>query len=227
MAAPLELFFPPYCVACGAVQEEPRSFCERCAEQVTLHDGARCAICSEPGALNPCARCRAQPPPFSAAYAPFIHEGAVARAIHLYKYEDKPELARPLGSLLAETARGFLSDATAKLCAIPLHVARFRERKYDQAHLLAVEVSRVTGLSRLDHALDRTRATERQVGLAEHQREENVRGAFQATGVEGQAVVLIDDVFTTGATARAAARALLDAGAASVRVLTLARAYTQ
>ncbi|MGA9524982.1 MAG: phosphoribosyltransferase family protein, partial [Myxococcaceae bacterium] len=92
--------------------------------------------------------------------------------------------------------------------------------------LLTGELARRTGRVRLE-LLSRSRATERQVGLTEAARDANVRGAFSASpACAGRELVLIDDVFTTGATARAAAQVLLEAGAQSVRVLTLARAYT-
>ena len=77
----------------------------------------------------------------SRAWAPFAHEGPVARAIHRFKYEDHPDLAAPLGALLADEARRFLRTAPQCVVALPLHVRRFRKRQYDQAHLLAGELA--------------------------------------------------------------------------------------
>ena len=223
----LEVFFPPSCVACDEVLPAPGFFCEACAPLVEELPAVACGSCGEPGRFpgDRCPRCERRLPPFTGAYAPFEHDGALARAIHRYKYEDHPELARPLGGLLAATSRDFLARAPGALCPIPLHVQRFRERKYDQATLLAVELAKATGRALEDGWLTRARATERQVGLTDAQREQNVRGAFTADPrAAGHEVVLVDDVLTTGATAREAAQALLDVGATRVVVLTLARA---
>jgi ComF family protein len=146
--------------------------------------------------------------------------------VHQFKYEDHPELARPLGKLLAGEAAPFLASTPGVLCAIPLHRSRLHRRRYDQAELLTRELALLTRRERLE-ALTRTRATKRQVGLSEPARVANVSGAFAASGdVRGREVVLVDDVFTTGATARAAAAALVAAGARSVQVLALARAFS-
>ncbi|MCP3104635.1 competence protein F [Myxococcus sp. K15C18031901] len=113
------------------------------------------------------------------------------------------------------------------MVALPLHTRRYHARQYDQAHLLAVALARHLGRHAPARWLTRTRETRRQVGLNEAERADNLAGAFTAARqVAGQEVLLVDDVFTTGATARAAGVALLDAGASRVEVLTLARAFT-
>lgn len=223
----LELVYPPACVACDDVLPGPGFFCEACAELVLDTPAPHCRRCAEPGAFpdGTCPRCAATPPPFAKAFAPFEHDGAVARAIHRFKYEQRPDLSRPMAGLLATGASAFLSEAKGPLVPLPLAEGRFRERGYDQATLLAVELGAVLKRPVRDEWLARVRETSRQVGLTEAQRDDNVRRAFSATaGVQGQRVVLVDDVYTTGSTAAEATRALLEAGAASVAVLTLARA---
>lgn len=223
----LELVYPPACVACDEVLPGPGFFCEACAPLVLETPSLHCVRCAEPGRFQgqTCPRCEARPPPFEAAYAPFEHDGAVAKAVHRFKYEQRPDLARPLAGLLASSAGAFLARASAELVPIPLHDGRFRERGYDQATLLAVELAAVLRRPLSDGLLTRRRATTRQVGLSEAARDENVRGAFSAApAAKGRSLLLIDDVFTTGSTASEATRALTAAGAARVSVLTLARA---
>jgi len=225
----LDVVFPPACVGCARVLPGPGAFfCAECALQVEEVPSRACPRCAEPGDFAPalCPRCEARRPPFSRSFAAFVHEGPIALAIHHFKYEDHPELALPLGALLARKAKGFLPSAPAHLCAVPIHDSRLYERKFDHAQLLVEELASRTGRAVLPFALRRTRATRRQVGLPEDERELNVAGAFAAdeAAVAGRDVLLVDDVLTTGATARSAAHALRAAGAHDVQVLTLARA---
>lgn len=224
----LDVFFPPSCLACQKLVEGRAYFCEDCGYIVETLPTVHCVSCAEPGKFpgGHCPRCEKRPPPFTRSYAPFVHAGAVAHAIHLYKYEDRPELARPLAKLLFEGAKHFLEPRFA-LVPIPLHKRRFISRRYDQAGLIASELSGLSEMPVVWNGLHRTKETQRQVGLDEGAREANLTGAFSATpAVRGLRVLLIDDVFTTGATARAAARAVLNAGACEARVLTIARAWS-
>lgn len=223
----MDAFFPPSCVACDAVLPAPGFFCADCALLVTEPSGAACPRCAEPGnfTAGACPRCLRRPPAFGRAWAAFAYEGPVSRAVHRFKYEDHPELARPLGELLARKAAGFLSSVPGGIVPLPLHEVRYRERKYDQTTLLAVALAKASGRALRDDVLTRVKPTTRQVDLSEAQREANVGGAFEARGpVTGEDLLLLDDVLTTGATAREATRVLLAAGAKSVNVLVLARA---
>ncbi|MCI0569873.1 MAG: ComF family protein [Myxococcaceae bacterium] len=225
----VDIFFPPTCVGCARVLPGRAAFCATCAPEVERVPSIHCLRCCEPGVFKEdvCPRCHLRPPPFSRAFAPFAHAGPISRAVHQMKYEDHPELAAPLGELLAVEARGFLVQAPVEVVPVPLHPARLRERRYDQASLLAQSLARAAGLHVLTDVLVRERRTERQVGRTEAEREANVDGAFGASrDLTGARLLLVDDVFTTGATARAAAAALHASGAVEVQVLTLARAYS-
>jgi ComF family protein len=238
----LELLFPSPCPGCGR-PGTAGSFCGPCATVVELLPSRRCTLCAEPlppplavGAGGPlvlpgelpegrgerCASCARHPPAFSRALVPFAHGGAVADAIHRLKYRGRREVARSLAALVVPPAAVHLAGATA-LAPIPLHPARRRERGYDQALLLAREAARLARVPLAPNLLTRARSTRPQVGLSRAERIANVAGAFSARPCSGR-VVLVDDVLTTGATASAAASALLVAGADEVFLLAVARA---
>jgi ComF family protein len=165
-----------------------------------------------------------------------LYQDRMKAAIHALKYERLHPAARGLGRLLAQAIAQLAGEAPLEMLVIPvpLHRSKFADRGFNQARVLA---EHALGFLRKSHpqwqltlapsTLMRLRATESQAGLTSHQRRLNVRGAFtvaDAAAVDRKHILLIDDIFTTGATARAAARALIGAGAATVRVATLARA---
>jgi ComF family protein len=176
------------------------------------------------------------PPPFAraVAYGPYVDR--MKEAIHALKYGRLHAAARGLGEMLAEAIGRLAGEAPGEMLVVPvpLHRSKHAERGFNQARSLAVAALAALGkthpewqLSLASTTLMRLRATESQAGLTPRQRRLNVRGAFVVSdpgAVSGRHVLVIDDIFTTGATARAAAQALVRAGAASVWVATLARA---
>lgn len=224
----IEVVWPAKCVACDRVVDAAAAFCETCDLTIEPVPSEGCRTCAEPGGFEfgQCLRCLERPPPMRSAIAPWAHAGAIARAIHRFKYEDHPELARPLALFWREGLGDRLPRGARAIVPLPLHRSRFLTRRFDQAHLLADQLARLTD-RRVLPALERIRPTDRQVGLSERERHQNVFRAFKADDrVIDEHVILLDDVLTTGATARAASRALLDAGAREVHLVTLARAYT-
>ncbi|MFZ1938939.1 MAG: phosphoribosyltransferase family protein [Terracidiphilus sp.] len=157
-------------------------------------------------------------------------------AIHALKYDRLHPAARGLGRMLAEAIAQLAGEAPAEMLVVPvpLHRSKYAERGFNQARVLAAEALSVLRkthpewrLTLAASTLMRLRATESQAGLTPRQRRQNLRGAFSVSDpaqVALRDVLLIDDILTTGATARAAAKVLMDAGAASVWVATLARA---
>jgi len=225
----VDVLWPALCAGCSRVCQSAAAFCAECEASLCPLPEVRCQRCAEPGAFpsEVCPRCRDRPPPFERVFAPFIHEGPVAAAVHRFKYEDRPELAGPLGALVAASVPESARKGLTAVAAIPLHGARYRSRQYDQAQLLARRVAKALRLPFEPRALRRVRDTARQVGETLAAREANVRGAFVGHGwMKGASVLLVDDVVTTGATARAAAQALLLAGARRVEIAAAARAFS-
>lgn len=235
----VDLVLPPRCPGCGGTVETQGTFCAPCWGSLRfLEAGEGCACCGEPAGADVafdgwrCGRCMADPPPFSRARAAFVYGGAIRRAVLAFKHRDRTELAAMLARHMARAAADMLASPEAErgavLVPVPLHRWRLWRRGYNQAALLAQELARQTGREWLPDALERVRRTRTQQGLSRAERLRNLRGAFQVAPrqrerIRGRAVVLIDDVLTTGSTAQRCAQALLRAGAVEVRVLTLAR----
>jgi len=187
----------------------------------------RCGWSSPGGTL--CAACRRGPSYLRALYSVAPHRAPLRPAVHALKYEAMRVLVDPLGQVLAQfwqqspAAHGGLTvDAVVP---VPLHASRVRYRGYNQSALLAAAFSRRMGYAYWEDALARSRKTRSQVGLSPAERWANVWQAFSVrASVGGAHLLLVDDVMTTGATLEACACALLEAGAAEVRGLTLTRA---
>lgn len=229
LAELLDIFFPPVCPLCeGSIAEG--LFCEACAGGLSSQKilGPKCVVCGTPfvSASSPdhiCGVCQTQKMPFISSRSALAYNGAVVDAVHSFKYCGKVILGRPLGRLLAGTIN--LPLAPQAVIPVPLHKKRLRERGFNQALLLAREVARHLG-ARVDYTnLKRLKNTAQQVQLKTEERRENVKGAFileRPGEVEGRTVLLIDDVYTTGATIMECAKVLKKAGA-SVHAITLAR----
>ena len=172
-----------------------------------------------------CSRCRTSPLEIDCIRSVVYFEGAPREAIHHLKYRGRTVLAKGLGSLMATYWMQHPMDCDI-VVPVPLHAARLRERGYNQATLLAREMTQQVGLTLSEHTLVRQRSTAPQVDLDAKQRKKNVQAAFRCASdaLDGKQILLIDDVCTTGATLQACAVALYQKGAHRVRALTLARA---
>jgi ComF family protein len=217
----LDLLFPPRCVGC---QREGGLLCEICETELPRLMPPYCNICAQPSPDQVCARCAVSPLNIDGVRAPYLMEGAVREAVHSLKYRNLRAVAALLGRLLAAYLESYPLPGEV-LVPVPLHPRRLRERGYNQVALLAKELGRRTGLPVAEDMLVRRRDTRPQVSVAN--REERVRNAEESfacgADVREVAVLLIDDVATTGSTLSACAAALKGSGAKSVWGLTLAR----
>jgi ComF family protein len=173
-----------------------------------------------------CGECRLDPPPFGVCRSPGLYEGGLKQCIHLFKYDGRRELARPFGLLMAEcVSREFREVGFDALVPVPLHRSKLHARGFNQAELLARELGRRMGVPVANRALVRLEARDPQSTLTRAARLENIRGLFAVSDrerVAGRRFLLIDDVFTTGATVDECVRVLLKNGAVAVDVCTLA-----
>lgn len=210
--------------------------CQPCWDTIPYITRPYCVQCGQPFAAPPagiastthrCGICLLTPPGYRCARAVGAYQGVLRELIHALKYRGIYGLARPLGALLQQQFTAYWEAARPDiLIPVPLHRSKLRSREFDQALALARYLSAGVGVPVRADILVRQRPTLSQVGLNALERRRNLHGAFrvqQAPSCLGKAVLLIDDVYTTGTTVHECALCLQQAGAASVDVYTLAR----
>ncbi|NLN17408.1 MAG: ComF family protein [Firmicutes bacterium] len=218
---------PPRCAACqGPLEREGVCLCSRCVGALPLIRGPVCNRCGGP---SPCGGCEGSWA-FTGLRALGLYEGALQEMIHRVKYDGNRELGLALGELLAGPVREEeLLRSCSVIAWVPLHPNRMARRGFDQGELLARGLARQLGRRLLPRfTLIRWRDTPSQTTLDRSARLGNVDGAFRVEypgRVRGKAVLLVDDVLTTGATCHAAAAALLEAGALRVGVCVVALSH--
>ncbi len=229
------LAFPSACRRCGILLERPgeRLLCPSCRSALKACRAPYCPSCGRffegDGSPHPCAACLRQPPLLSAHRSAARYDGAVKDVVLLFKYRGLRPLGRPLAGLL----HAAIEDGDPPwrgadfLVPVPLHRRRRRERGFNQAEVLAGELSALTGIPVLSDALRKTVNLRPQTSLRSEARRANIRGAYRVARPEAireKTIVLVDDVCTTGSTLGECARVLKGAGAADVRGVTVARA---
>lgn len=219
----LDWLFPPLCGGCGI---SGTRWCSDCQKKVNAIHDTVCTFCGLPQeSVGLCTQCGENPPAYKMLRSWAVFAGPIQGALHRLKY--KRDVG--LGEALSEQVAGFVSQLNwpvDTLIPIPLGKKRLKERGYNQVAMIAMPLSMQLGLKYLPKAISRARETRSQVGLSAMERQENVRSAFLADKwkVRGQAILLIDDVATTGATLSSAAEALYNSGARDVYGITIARA---
>ncbi len=228
----LNLLLPPQCLHCRALVDAAHGLCADCWRAIDFLSAPCCAACGMPfefelGPGSLCAACLRRRPRYDRARAAMRYNDASRGLLLGFKHGDRTEFGRSFGQWMLRAGAELLRDADL-IVPVPLHRWRLLKRRYNQSAILARTVSRAARVPLAVDLLVRRRSTDSQGGLNARQRHLNVRGAFAVreagrAGLQGRRVLLIDDVMTTGATADACARALLQAGASQIDVLTLAR----
>ena len=228
----VDLILPPSCLACSEPVERSGALCAACWSGLRLIERPFCERLAIPfaydigaGALS--AEAIADPPPFRRLRAVAIYDGLSGRIVQGLKYHDRTDIAKPAAAMMARVAAELAADIDL-VVPVPLHRRRLWQRRFNQSALLAEALAAALGRPFAPLVLARIRPTRRQVGLKAAARADNVRGAFAVLpggreAIARRRILLVDDVYTTGATAKAATRALLRAGAASVEVVVFAR----
>ena len=219
----LDLLFPRWCVGCG---REGDFICPACLKSLPRINPPLCPRCGQPQ-LNAviCPVCVGWQASIEGIRAPFKFDGVIRRAIHEFKYNNLRAMAALLGQRLGDYLAANPLPAEV-LVPVPLHRKRLRERGYNQSRLLALELAGLSGLPLVDDCLVRQRYTTPQIRTPDvDERRRNVADAFACRDrrLEDRAVLLIDDVATSGATLDACARTLKESGASSVWGLVLAK----
>lgn len=223
---------PGTCILCHAPSHRNLDICTSCEGDLPYLEHG-CLRCAEPmvTANETCGRCRTRPPPFYKSISLFHYRFPVDRLIIDFKFKQQLIYGKILSSLLAERlARPRLSrlckpiDLPDILIPVPLHKDRLRSRGFNQAQEIAQVISNRVGISIDARACVRFRHTDPQVDLTETERQRNISGSFRVLGnLAARNIAIVDDVTTTGATVSELSRTLLNHGARSIQVWTLAR----
>jgi len=242
-----DALFPPICLVCAsylpvhpkedikgsALDSLTSCLCQSCQEDIKPINSPLCSKCGIPfvsreGEDHLCGECIEDKRDFRKARAFGIYTGTLKKAVHLFKFGKKTRLARPLGDLLRLAFLRFWDkDSVDLIIPVPLHIKRLRSRGFNQSFLLIKGWAKKEGIACDAGILRRIRQTRPQSELSREERIRNVKGAFKLIRpekVKDRRVILVDDVYTTGATVNECAKLIKEAGAKDVDVLTLARA---
>jgi len=238
----LDLVLAPVCVCCGApvpTRLQDRVVCPLCGSRIRTLPLPRCSRCWTPlpshqaGVEGACRLCPELRPAIRAIRSACLLEGPARKLIHALKYQGWRSVVGPLGSRMARVSWPEEVEREVRLVVpVPIAPLRLRERGFNQAALLAEEIAALKGWKSRPALLQRTRSAGSQTTLHPGERRANVAGAFRVASeaenmLSSEHILLVDDVWTTGATARSCADTLLDAGARAVSVLTFARALPE
>jgi ComF family protein len=235
MRRAVRFLLPAECAVCHAILagDQIPHFCSGCWSTIVLPGHSRCARCDRPfvspvatsySPAHQCHSCAARPPSYTKAWTLYPYQSPLRDAICLFKYRGKVSLATPLARLMIDQLPAL--DCIDLIMPVPLHAERLREREFNQSLLLADRIGRHLCVPVSSTDLIRTVPSPAQTALSRKERLKNLRGAFAVTrpeSIAGKRILLIDDVFTTGATVNECAKTLRKVGSGDVFALTLGR----
>ncbi|MDQ0503300.1 ComF family protein [Xanthobacter agilis] len=233
-AGVLSLALPHTCIACGRVTADAGGLCGACWSTLVFITPPYCARTGQPlphdgGLAAPLLSAEAidHPPAFDRARAAVVFTDVARQLVHNLKYADRLDVAAPMARLMALAGRDLVAEADL-VVPVPLHPLRLWRRRFNQAALLARHLAPAGRLKIRTDLIKRRRPTPSQTRLGRSERRANVADAFApcsdaASALPGRRILLVDDVYTTGATLDACARVLRRAGASHVDALTFAR----
>ncbi len=221
------LIFPNVCVSCEYIIDENLNLCSECNKKINFLTKHYCNVCGVviSDNIHTCGKCIINPPPFKVLRSVFAYDQHSRNMIINFKFFDNLNYVKIDAKWIHQANQDTFQNAEI-IIPIPLHKMRLIKRKYNQAALLAKELSKLSNLLYMPFAIKRLRHSIPQAGLSLKQREKNLKKAFSISNkkiIENKIVILVDDVVTTGATVRSCSQEILNSGAREVRVLSLAR----
>lgn len=216
----LQLFFPNRCVGCGEIIDEEEFICEYCAEMLE-----RCLqdkMCSKCGCLKKECDCNKRVYSFNGICAPFFNTGIAQSVVYAFKFRQKESYAEFLAEEMVLALKQKFNDINFDFVTfVPMYKSAKRRRSYNQSELLAEKIGAIISLPVYDNILRSKKKKRRQFTTPLNERFDNVKGIYYTDlRLNGETVLLIDDIKTTGATLQECAKALLIAGADNVYCLT-------
>lgn len=231
-AWPARMLFPPVCAGCRRQVTQPGALCGTCWPQLRFLEKPWCEVMGTPfshdfGAGFLSAEAIANPPPFARVRSAVAYTGVARQMVQGLKFHDRTDLAPWMARWMLRAGSELVTDAEV-VVPVPLHWRRFFWRQFNQSAELGRTIASLSGLPFAPNAVRRVKRTRQQVGLGQREREDNVRAAFIVPSeaeidIRGRRVLIVDDVYTTGATVSALTHALDKGGAHAVDVLTFAR----
>jgi len=224
----LRILFPESCPVCKEPSRDHgiAPICPQCWDRISPYSGPICQICGKPlvsEASITCADCIVDKPIFKMARSPGLYEGVLRVAINLFKYYGIKRLSKPLSGMMFTLLDN--KHPVDVIIPVPLYKKRLRQRGFNQSALFAKHLANHIGTPLFLNCLIKIRDTMPQVGLNAKERKKNIKNSFAVISrefIQGKNIMLVDDVFTTGATVRECSKLLKKAGAENIYALTLA-----
>ena len=221
----LDLLFPKKCIVCDEIFEfknRDRCLCDDCKNLFEIINSRRCKKCSRPiDSGNFCNLCSSKNNIFDLNYAFFVYDGIIPEMIHKFKFKNHPAVGIGLGKIMAENLDlNLINKKFDFIIPVPIHKKRMRERGFNQAEIMAREISKKISVPVRTDILFRIKNTKPQWHLNSHERENNLKNAFAAKKINHKNIILLDDIFTTGSTINKCSEVLKKSGADYIFSLT-------